>query len=64
MRKPKYSNDKFDAPKRLSKPEVAAAVVFHTNGHILPGKRYDPCIVETADGKRIECLCMACSLNV
>jgi hypothetical protein len=56
--------DKFDAPRRLSKQEIVTAVAAHTNGRILPGKRFDPCIVETADGKRIECLCMACALNV
>lgn len=56
--------DKIDAPKRLSKQEVVAAVASHTNGRILPVKRYDPCVVLTEDGRRIECLCMACALNV
>jgi len=44
--------------------EAAALIASYTNGSVLPGKRYDPSIVTTEDGRRIECFCMAASLNV
>lgn len=56
--------DKFDAPNRLSKKEMVPAVAAYTNGRILPGKRNDPCIITTEDGRQIECICMASSLNI
>ena len=56
--------DKFDAPNRLSKKEMVPAVAAYTNGSILPATRNDPCIVIAEDGRRIECICMASSLNI